>query len=1243
MMCKVKFAVTVSVVILTVFHLGSSSSPPFCVCERRNDDQLQDCKPLEDHFNSWIPNFSVFSFCPGPHSLSTPKNITGAFNITLEAAELGDDVTVECNSTGDAGIAFFNTTGLTIRGITIQNCGMHVIIQDNRSVKAALVFEGGEDLILQSILVKRSSVAAFSVIDVTGYVLIKNSVFADAYIREENEEYLSGSFIGYTNHSQIMAQMVTVKVANTHFKNNAYQLRYRNRSCDSTDRRQSAGLSIFLSRGSVNISFSNVSLSGNGGCAGGNMAIMLFNVHNLVGNTHICIGNGSTVEKGHSNVGGGVSVILTSSAGNSSRSTDNGNQLPLLYIHDTTFHKNRASFVGGALYLKHMETEGSPQAPGIIEIMNCTFEGNHLTGTTKGGMALHIVTFVVEEYKFHTRPQLRVLVSLCHFVGHTSKHSGELGNAVIFVKTSPYVRISNTSIVDNNSTGILVISSNIIVSGQLTISRNSAFNGGGLLLCADAVLFFKRSSHLLITGNRAENTGGGINIESECTVNRPRCFFQYDQNEKTSLPKVTMKENTAGIAGYNIYGGSVEDCYLINSKNRSLDSFRKIFVVPSNNISHNSSSSSIASSPKQVCVVNNQTHTIDCGRIEKEIYPGETLHIDGVVILGQLNGVVPGAVYVSMKKKWRNRAFIQKKDKVQTIPPGKSQQQLTYRIYSKRVNINVKLYLSVMPTGAGHKTSLIVSVIIKPCPLGYALNSKSTQTSCSCAKLRLYAPKKLTCYISSKVGIQYQPPTWIGKVQMNESSFFAIAVSGTCPQDYCNDTQKMFLDFKTLLVNSTKQCYFNRTGVLCGGCMEGYSLLLGSSRCSKDCSNYHLFLLIAFASAGIALVFLLYLLNLTVTEGTMNGLIFYANIIQIYAFFMFEKNNNGFAKFLKVFIAWLNLDFGIETCFFVGMDSFSKTLLQFIFPLYLWIIAGTIIWLSRYDIIAKFCGANSVKVLATLILLSYSKILRALVGSLHFTPVYYIFQNDAVETALLHWTMDGRVRYLKGKHIVVFCVGLIFVVCILPFMLTLLCIQKIGLVSNWPCFSWVYRLKPFFDSFTGPLTDRGRFWIGFLLLIRILIIAVYSFNISNSNSIVMAVIVTICFLLLLIQSLLPKGVYDNNTLNTLETFFIANLGCLFLGLFCSIHYNSTIVKTCVVSISIGLSFLVFLLIIVRHILVRMRCQHALEMLRFKRRYYREQHSYMENEGSASHTTLHQPPYAYSSNGEREPLLSSLDS
>ena len=47
--------------------------------------------------------------------------------------------------------------------------------------------------------------------------------------------------------------------------------------------------------------------------------------------------------------------------------------------------------------------------------------------------------------------------------------------------------------------------------------------------------------------------------------------------------------------------------------------------------------------------------------------------------------------------------------------------------------------------------------------------------------------------------------------------------------------------------------------------------------------------------------------------------------------------------FLQVSIgnAWLNLDFGIESCFFVGVDAYWKTWLQFLF--YIWATAGVII------------------------------------------------------------------------------------------------------------------------------------------------------------------------------------------------------------------------------------------------------------------------------------------------------------
>ena len=41
------------------------------------------------------------------------------------------------------------------------------------------------------------------------------------------------------------------------------------------------------------------------------------------------------------------------------------------------------------------------------------------------------------------------------------------------------------------------------------------------------------------------------------------------------------------------------------------------------------------------------------------------------------------------------------------------------------------------------------------------------------------------------------------------------------------------------------------------------------------------------------------------------------------------------ANFITVFISWLNLDLGIDTCCSVlGMDSYIKTWLQLAFPAY---------------------------------------------------------------------------------------------------------------------------------------------------------------------------------------------------------------------------------------------------------------------------------------------------------------------
>ena len=349
-----------------------------------------------------------------------------------------------------------------------------------------------------------------------------------------------------------------------------------------------------------------------------------------------------------------------------------------------------------------------------------------------------------------------------------------------------------------------------------------------------------------------------------------------------------------------------------------------------------------------------------------------------------------------------------------------------------------------------------------------------------------------------------------------------------CPFDYCTSKTVNFS-----LNNTDVQCANDRSGLLCGDCKEEYSLILGTSHCEK-CTNIYLVLLIPFA-VMVALVFLLLVCKLTVATGTLSGLVFYANIIGAnYTIFLPGESTEIFS----VFIAWLNLDFGIETCFYNGMDAYSKTWLQFVFPVYLWVIVGIVILVSNFSHrFAKLLGHNPVSVLATLILLSYTKILRTLITVIYVTYLEYPTYKRGV------WLYDANIDYLSGKHIPLFLVALlVFIFLFLPYTLLLLFGQWLQATSHRRLFSWVNsaRLKPFMDSYHAPYKAKHRYWPGLLLVFRFILFLVFAFNFQEdpkTNLLAILIETGNLFLWLWISG----GVYTNRYINVLEGSFVLNL------------------------------------------------------------------------------------------------------
>jgi hypothetical protein len=365
---------------------------------------------------------------------------------------------------------------------------------------------------------------------------------------------------------------------------------------------------------------------------------------------------------------------------------------------------------------------------------------------------------------------------------------------------------------------------------------------------------------------------------------------------------------------------------------------------------------------------------------------------------------------------------------------------------------------------------------------------------------------------------------WIGVVDNTR----IIVVHQHCPYDYC----KPYALSLNLSVPDD-QCSSYRSGILCGACQPGYSQVLGTSNCKK-CSNVWILLTLIFALAGGLLVAGLVLFNLTVSMGTINGLIFYANIVRANtATFFPDKTAN---TFLSWFIAWLNLDVGIETCFYDGLDAYTKTWLQFIFPLYIWFLVAIIIISGKYSKkAANIFGVNAVQVLATLFLLSYAKLLRVTIT---------VFQSTHMSDNHNVWQYDGNIAYLGKRHAPLMLVALLFfALFLLPYTLTIFGIQWLQKFSHYKPFRWVNKLKPFFDAYTGPYKDKHRYWTGLLLVIRIVLFIVFSTNTSGDPAINLLAIIVIVMCLFAYLAIFG-GTYKNWLLNVLEYSSLLNLAIL---------------------------------------------------------------------------------------------------
>ena len=741
------------------------------------------------------------------------------------------------------------------------------------------------------------------------------------------------------------------------------------------------------------------------------------------------------------------------------------------------------------------------------------------------------------------------------------------------------------NIAGQNGGGVHAIASTIkLTYSFVNIGFNIALlNGGGLYLQQNSKIYLLKQSaesnhdpdtkiRLSIVSNSA-TFGGGIYVADnsiagywQCQgakqqrINRasvsPECFIQTVKLYRTtplSIPSFRINfinifiiNNTAEI-GSALYGGLIDRC-TVSTLAESYQSVKIGWKMIHKTVI-TSSGSTISSGPVRVIFCGYNNHSTITTR-KAEAFKISILAID------QVGNPVNATIHSSVVTE----------SGVGRLKEGQAEQrvsnqctELEYNVFSQDSSAQVELYADGPCANLG-LSKLAFEVTFLPCTCPIGLQPSGSEIECECVCDQKLWPHKITNCSQQAETIQIETNLWIGVTNSSNETGYVIH---DCLFDYCIE-KPVNISLKSSQ-EKDRQCAFNRSGILCGECQQGLSLVLSTSKC-KNCSNIRLFLLVPFALVGIVLLAFILFFNATIAAGTIHGLIFYSNLLPVSYFTQ--------PSALTVFISWVNLDLGIETCFYNGMSSQAKVLLQLVFPAYLFLLMFLIILLCKYfNFFATLLSKrNPVAALCTLIFLSYSKLLQFIIAALQSTVLEF---PDVSKQRV--WFYDGNVQYFTPSRTPHFLAAAMIVTAGGLLTLQLFFAQWFPRCSKWKLMKWTRNTKytAFMDAYHAPFTHKHRYWVGLLLFALIL----HNVIVAMASNEFLSVLSMGCIgISLLIFKLRKNRIYKSWVKNQLENAFLLNLVFLAFGTLYAEASETSYKIFVLANVSMGVSACLFMTI-----------------------------------------------------------------
>ena len=827
------------------------------------------------------------------------------------------------------------------------------------------------------------------------------------------------------------------------------------------------------------------------------------------------------------------------------------------------------------------------------------------------------------------------------------------------------------------SQGLLAVDSEVILQpDSFSFFRLCvASHGGAIALYGESYIRISPHSVIALVYNHAFQRGGALYVHS--TQNTPplgRCFLQYEQGQEASYRGgILFHNNSAKQEGQSIFISEAENCfgdgkltlyfyptefsnstYILNLRFQRTDMFHTCQMCYVDGVYYpfcnGTSNTSIDILPQ---VVSRPDH-VDGAAVDLDnpltvqFIPGKQKqlpHKQAYDILGNVINTVFTVQIITEEPT----------TDVYLNPFSKYTADFTVILHGIPLKHGMANHLSIGNKGNAatpqlvlqsvdnSNLMLVMNIELQCCPPGYIYRIGSGEKgTCHCGMPMVLGIDDCNETDPNNIGAVLQRNHWAGylpaidRLSCNEQKFF----TAPCPPGYCQTLQTTLPNKNSRELLEDMVCGgSNRKGLLCGDCIEGYSIAVNFNGMRPVCTSCQdglstVGLLVWILSEWVPMLvvmFIVMLFNIDLVSGRFNSFLLFAQLV---AFSSIRGDAElgtvhiAFVKIYRFLYGMWNLDFfGVLLPPYCLIPHSHLTLLQTLllhysiglFPL---IVAITLIvlersaekWICCHRVDqclrrmrrwkAKYSdGMSYDRALPAFVILGFT---RFLVSSSYILVNQTITGEDGEERMVVWW--QGSVPYGSIQHIAYFIPAIIillvfvllpsFLVLTLPivpqlFGRLIIAVPPLRKLQRMQTFCsnvytdrWIYH---FVNVFQGCYKERCRSLSSLYLFHRIIQLLAAVFIPRAEDALQIQLILTVV-LLLLIAILRP---YNSDRLNTLDTAILGDMVLILLLSVQIVNSNTpTALKLFYVSVRIILIYLPLLypgILFGRKVYVKLKC------------------------------------------------------